>query len=257
MSSFGDKNFLLEVAKGNVTGHSLVSVFGKNPLVGSTAIEDIWDPGGVRTDPTANETWEALSDDANDTSAGTGARTLRSVYLDDLYAEKTTDTTMNGVTPVTMPADMFRHIRTRVLTKGTSAGNEGNITIRVSGVGATRAQINAPNANGKGQENRTLDSHYTVKAGHTAFVAKFLGGINKNEDVELELKSTIGADGIYANRLTLYLYQSLIDSTADNFSEPFIEKTDIKVQSISSNTNAVGTLLYQLILINNDFVTLP
>lgn len=256
MSSFGSKEFLLEVAKGNVAGHELVSVIGRNPLVGSLLIEDLWDSGGVRTDPTANETWEMLSDDANDTSAGTGARTIRTAYLDDSYIEQTTDTILNGLTAVTMPSDMFRHLRSTVLTKGSSEGNEGNLTIQVSGGGATRAQINIPNAKGTAQLNRTLDSHFTIKAGHTGFFAAFIGGINKNEDVELELKSTTGADGIYLVRLPLYLYQSSVIVALPVFAEPLVEKTDIKVQCLSSNTNAIAVFGYQLLVIDNNFVDL-
>ncbi len=46
MSFYGNQEFYLEVVKGNIPGHSIMSKFGQNEDVGTAAFEDIWDEGG-------------------------------------------------------------------------------------------------------------------------------------------------------------------------------------------------------------------
>lgn len=50
MSFFGDKDFMLEVAKGNVPGHSLAFGSSRNPSLG-TNLEDIWLGGTLSSIP--------------------------------------------------------------------------------------------------------------------------------------------------------------------------------------------------------------
>jgi hypothetical protein len=53
MSYISNKDFLIEVAKGNVAGHAIVNKFGRNPDVDTgTDPEDVWTQGGVWAAPT-------------------------------------------------------------------------------------------------------------------------------------------------------------------------------------------------------------
>ncbi len=60
MVFFPDKDFIytasltsmLEIAKGNVPGHSTVNKFGRNTDIDTAAKEDIWDGGGLWVAPT-------------------------------------------------------------------------------------------------------------------------------------------------------------------------------------------------------------
>lgn len=72
MSFFGTIDWLIEVAKGNVPGHSLVDKFGRNPDIDTASgFEAIWNGGGDYTgfDATVAEAIEVFSSSAND--AGT------------------------------------------------------------------------------------------------------------------------------------------------------------------------------------------
>ncbi len=78
-------DFLIEVSKGNVPGHSLIHKFGRNPDIGTAdGFEAIWNGGGSYTgfDAVAAQTVEVFSDDATDagtvqsSGAATGGSTL-------------------------------------------------------------------------------------------------------------------------------------------------------------------------------------
>lgn len=193
--------------------------------------------------PTAGETWEILSSSANDTSDGTGARTVTIQYLDTNYVNRTEVKTLNGITPVAFDAtDAFRpqafNAGIRVLTSGTGKKNEGDIIVRDSSTKKIRACILAG-------ENIALSSHYTVQAGVTAYVVNPIANINKNEDIEMQFKTTLGNNGIFYLGLPLSVYQS-------SFALPLVlkvpipEKSDTKLVSKSNNTTAqaVGYLQY-------------
>lgn len=98
-------------------------------------------PSGLQPFPTANESWEIVSDSAADTAAGTGARTALISYLDSDYIRRTSLVTLNGTTPVSIAANCMRHQSCIVVTAGSGRTNAGLLTVRVSGGGATRASV--------------------------------------------------------------------------------------------------------------------
>lgn len=123
-------------AEGYFSGRFAVNKFGRNSDVDSA--EDIWSGGGDYTGfPAAADEFQILSDNVNDTAAGTGARTVRCYYLDSnknmfdsnnepLYF----DATLNGTTPVNTGTSGTRVWRYRVLTAGSGLTNTGNISVR-------------------------------------------------------------------------------------------------------------------------------
>jgi len=135
------RDFFLEVAKGNVTGHFIVNKFGRNSDIDTAAEETIWANGGMYTFPTAAQTLDVVSSDANDTSAGTGARTVEIQGLDGSYDAVTETVTMTGTTPATTTATFLRVNRAMVKTAGSGGVNAGAITIdqTTSGISVVRA----------------------------------------------------------------------------------------------------------------------
>jgi hypothetical protein len=65
--------FELQVARGQISYHKTIFKFGYNSVVGSTK-ETIWEQGGLYAYPPSASVMTVSSSDANDTSAGTGAR---------------------------------------------------------------------------------------------------------------------------------------------------------------------------------------
>lgn len=171
--------FLIEVAKGNVEGHSIVNKFGHNPASG-TGAEDVWGPGGTYGFyPTTAQSMEIVSTSTNDTSAGTGARTVQVYGLDTNWALQDETVTMNGTTAVALANTYIRTFRAIVLTAGSTETNEGNISIQVSGGGTVGADIRAA-------DGQTQQAIYTVPANTTGYFLKGYVGLaadNKSAEV--------------------------------------------------------------------------
>jgi len=235
------KNWNIEVGLGNIPGKSFNRAIGRNPAVG-TAFEDIWDSGGILDYPTSGEAWEVVSSSANDSSAGTGMRTLRVFYMDDSYVSQVETLTLNGTTPVSFVAtDAFRHVLSEGLTWGSTEENEGNITIRRISDEAVRGQINldssvAGDVNGL---NGTQDGHFTVPSGKTAQLSLLLTNATKDHDVTIRLY--VRAFGIDEFRMAGEMgnYQNTFEERLDFVPIVFPEKTDIKMMARSNNTDVV------------------
>lgn len=81
-------DFMQAIGFAQVPGHRRIAAIGNNPdLDTATLPEDIWTGGGGYPWLTASTALELLSSSANDTSAGTGARTVTINGLDINYAE--------------------------------------------------------------------------------------------------------------------------------------------------------------------------
>jgi len=131
-------DFYTEVAKGNVDGHSVIHKFGSSLL---TSTQRVITQTGTYETPLAPVTLEVLSDDINDTAAGTGAQQVMIIGLDLNYEEISFTAEMNGITPVTLSTDLIRLYRWYVNRTGsyadsTTSSHVGALSIQASGGGA-------------------------------------------------------------------------------------------------------------------------
>ncbi len=164
-----NRDFLLEVAKGNVPGHTLVNKFGRNLDIDTGSVpETVWGGGGLYTGhPTGSpETVELSSDDSADTSAGTGMRTIRIYGLktSTSTAYETEDVTLNGTSWVSSAETWYRVNRAVGLTYGSGGTNAGGVTIRHT---TTTANIFAVVPADGGQ---TAICCYTIPTGSTGYL---------------------------------------------------------------------------------------
>ena len=158
--------FDLEVARGNVPGMAAVVKFGFNSDVDTTSDpEDVWDAGGVYVPPTAARVHNLVSDDANDTSAGSGLQTVRVYGLDAALALQEETVALNGVTPVATSGSYLRMFRMQILTAGAGEVNAGTITATAVTDATVSAQINV----GLGQTGMAV---YSVPTGKTAYMTR-------------------------------------------------------------------------------------
>lgn len=122
------KDFYLEVQKGNITGTIDYSAFGINPDIDiATVPEDISVAGGVFVPPTTYRVHDITSASANDTAAGTGARTLKIYGVTSAGLESET-ITMNGAANVPTTKAYSDIYRMYVETAGGGYTNAGIIT---------------------------------------------------------------------------------------------------------------------------------
>ena len=255
MSNFGAKDVPFETTLGNIKGRELITVASFNPAIGAVT-EEIWSGQKDLTYPTAGEAWEIVSDNANDTSAGTGAQTVDFPFMDSNHNVIIETLVMNGITPVPLTStDAFRPMggmsRTllgggfKVKTHGSGKVNAGNIQVNKVGSAADiKAHMVAGDNLGKG-------GHFTVPAGKTAYFSYAVSPIRKNKDAILELKSTTGTDGAFFSIFPIENYQSVVELNIPNTIGPFVEKSDLKPVAISLNPSTEVPLLYQLILVDN------
>lgn len=121
----------------------------------------------------ANAQRSIKSSSANDTAAGTGARTVRITYLTAAFVQKTETVTMNGTTAVnTVGVDLAYVEKMEVITVGTQGGgNAGTLSLytQTAGGGSVWASI----ATG---DNMTYWAHHYVPTGKTCYLLNVSGG---------------------------------------------------------------------------------
>lgn len=148
-------------------GH--INIIGYNPSVSTTA-STLWSGGATSyAQLTSGAAMEVVSGSANDTAAGTGARTVLVEGLDSNYVPFSETVTLNGVTPVPLTNTSAIAInRTIVVTAGSGLVNAGNIDVRVISGGAIKSRIQAL-AESRG---RSADFVFTVPASQYGLLKK-------------------------------------------------------------------------------------
>ena len=157
--------------------------FGVNEAVVNTVFEDVWSQGALYPILTAAETLRvAAGGNANDTAAGTGARTISIEGLDAGFNRITETVTLNGALASVATTQSFLRVNyVEVLTVGTAGtSNVGIISIE----GVTSSSIIGAIPIGLGSSKAAI---YTVPTGFAAYITaiKVSVGLGDSSDVRL------------------------------------------------------------------------
>jgi hypothetical protein len=202
------ENLFMEVSAGNVQGCSSITINGSNQAVG-TSFETLWEEGGIHAFPTSASVMTVSSDDANDTSAGTGAQTVLIKGLDADYLEIQEVVTLNGTTAVNTANSYLRINDMITATAGTGGVNAGSIFIGTGTVTAGKpANVYGEIYIGDGIAH---EGFYTVPA-NKAFYPFFLElGVQSNKDAQVRIVRTteagvsfIGSEYEVANTINIH-----------------------------------------------------
>lgn len=156
-----------QLVKGTIYQTKTINKFGFNDAVG-TSKQTISDVGSNYTNLTVAQSLNVSSSNTNDTSGGTGARTLILYGIDGDYNEISETITLNGQTNVATSKSYLRLYRAKVLTAGSGATAEGDIYV---GYGTNTAGVPAtPLIKIVTGENQTLMACWTVPAGYTGYL---------------------------------------------------------------------------------------
>lgn len=231
------ENFPIAVSSGALSpSYKEVYKFGNNPVVGNS-LETIWSQGGLYSYPGSASTMTVSSSDTNDTSAGTGARTVLISGLNGDYVETSETITLNGQTAVTTTNSYLRMNRAVVLTAGSGAGNAGIIYVGTGTVTAgVPANIYTTIAVGV---NQTLQAFWTVPANYTAYLYQVNLSTGNSSNTPASLRVSLVArpfGGVFNTKELI----SIIDGDhiqSYNFPIKFTEKTDIEFRGISSSAS--------------------
>lgn len=241
--------FNLQVARGQVAWHQAVIIFGYNSDQ-DTAAETVWPHGGLLPFPSSAIQMKVSSSNANDTSSGTGARTVYISGLDASHSTVSETVTLNGQTAV-LTTNYYLHINEAyVSSAGSGNSAAGDIYIGdgivTAGVPATVYDIIAFDY------NKRVTGSYTVPAGYTAYLEQGLfstGSSSGGTSVTGRLM-TRGTNNI---RLTAAIV-TLNNGAADYaFEYPIVipEKTTVEAQALASANNNACSSMFILLLVKN------
>jgi len=243
---------------GNITGVSLVHKFGYNEAVGSS-----WEPicrGGLyRTlQPASATTLRVKAGNTNDTTAGTGAREVTLVGLDETGAEVTSVLATAGTSASSATsATYIRLYRAYVSASGTYATvnslapSQAAAIVIENGAGGTDWATIGSTGTLMGQSEIAC---YSVPLGKTAFVEGMVVHVDSNTPADLMLvkrESILDAAAPYeAMRIQTQIDnigESTLTLKPDNPWGPFPALTDLMWLGKAASP-AIMTLDFEIVL---------
>lgn len=248
------KDFLLEVAKGNVPGHSLLRKFGKNGDISTGSVpETVWGGGDLYEglNPTAASITEIVSSLSADTNGtGTGAYTVEIFGLDEDYVEQSEVVELNGLTPVSTSNQYLRVNRAIVRSAGSGGANAGIIS-------AIHVDDSIEMITIEVGKNQSALAAYTIPAGKTAYFISQYAAANR---------VTGNTASTYANfELVIrpfgevFQVKDFAGASSDNndsqeyyYAQPISEKSDMRIDvTYVSENNTNVSAHFILILVDN------
>ncbi len=251
------RDFMLEVARGFYENVSHFNKFGRSTNVDNGVTTDIWDGANATDDidiwvaPTTVRGHNIASSSANDTSGGTGARTIRIYGLTDWNLDRVTeDISMNGTTDVPTVNAYVIIDRMVVLTKGATDVNIGKITATAAGDNTVTAQILA-------SEGSTQMAIFGVPSIMNAYITRLYANTiaaSTGSEIKAFLKANLEPEAELTNFLTEHTF-GLKNTGTSAFLIPFqpykkIEGPAImKVQVVGDANNMDISAGFDIILV--------
>lgn len=201
--SYISEPFFFHIGTDGVLNAFNYSMFGYNSDIDTGAYELIAAQGGAITILSAASTLTIVSDSTNDTSAGTGARTIAVVGIDANKELVTEVVTMNGTTNVVTTSTWLGVNRIAVLSAGASQYNEGNITVTATTGGSIQSYVPAT-------DSLSQKLAYHVPSTHKAAITRVVLRASKATGGSLP-KYTIKAFKLL-NGVRYNLYEEIVDT---------------------------------------------
>jgi hypothetical protein len=237
--------FELQVARGQITWHEPLNLFGNTTSLGSTAYGPLWEgltgAGGAYAYPASAVIMTIASSSASDVAV-----TIRINGLGADYILQSEDVALNGTTGVPTTKTFLR-----INNMQTILGNAvGNVTAVNSAV--TYARITAGNGN-------TQMSLYTVPAGYTFYQTYYQADTNTSVTSGAYVRlRTYTVDNPKGGVITALNQTAFVQQLGIPLQYPveFPEKHDIQYQLLGAGgAGAVANIYVGGILIKNDAST--
>lgn len=247
------EEFFLQVARGQVQGHSIVIRSGSNPHLDPGARRSLWDHdiASPQPFPAAASTVTVSSSDAADTLLGTGARSVQVSGLDAAYNPIDELVVLNGQTPVTSARSYLRVFAVAVVSAGSSGANVGDIYV---GTGAVAAGVPAlVLMRARPSNNVSQSAVYTVPAGYTAYLVDIFASATQgstNQNTVFYLRTS--RQGSPFMRQGNVIIMGLAVTLEFHLYRGFPEKTDIDVNVETADTGAAAAGQLRYLLVKND-----
>jgi hypothetical protein len=218
--------FELQVARGQITGHEVVNVFGYASAV-STSFVSMWENNAAYVFPTVASTMVVSSSSASDTAVS-----VQIFGLDADYNRITEVVALNGTSDVATTKVYWR-INNVITTVGAAVGT---VYVKNAG-GTTYAQI----AIGSGKTNMSV---YTVPAGYTAYMTQFdaFSSTSVTSGVFATIRALITSSTNISNVVIAAPFLNTFAVTRP-YPNAIVEKSDFQLQCKSSGAGlGIGVL---------------
>ena len=246
--------FELQTSRNQISYNNTLFKYGYNPDIVNVN-ETVWDGGGIYSYPAAAAVMYVSSSSTNDTSAGTGARTVYIEGLDASYNSLSETVTLNGQTQVATSGSYLRVFRSYVATAGSGGTNAGDIYVGTSGAtaGVPNSTFYAKITAGEAQ---TLMAVYTVPAGKTLYINEGIAthGTGTSGGVFMTIRFMVRPfGGVMRTQVKLDVVESQIYYP---FAYPIVvtEKSDVEVRAIcnKNQSNAISASFNGVLVVNGD-----
>lgn len=178
---------------GSIPGVHKVRLQGSNLAI-SSSLETLWAQGsGTYAALTSAVAMEVVSGSANDTAAGTGARTVVVQYLNSSWDVVNETVTLNGTTPVALASTAIAVNNVYVATAGSGLVNAGNIDVRTVSGSTLKLRISTVLG---ASLNKSQDFVYTIPNGYIGILKSvYFSGITITGDLTVVIES-INSSGL-------------------------------------------------------------
>lgn len=255
MSELRKTDFLIEVAKGNIPGHSLVHKFGRNSEVPNATFEGINQLSALFNFLTAPTTVRVKAGNVNDDSGGSGAREITVQGLDSTGALASETIATNGVSvSANTTTSFWRVFRMFVSASGTyGAGNTGQVIVENSAGTIDLISLAA-------EESQSQYGAYAIPLGKTGYLLSVLVMADsiKAADFRLFIRNNLTDASVApfsALQLKLY-WDGIIGSTSLNPNSPIQSipaLSDIWMEAEGSGAQTEVSIDFEILLVDDGF----
>lgn len=254
MHNTRNRDFLIEVARGNIPGYSLVHKFGRNDTVPNGTWELVSLDGGsgvFRTSPSTVRI--KAGGHAADTVDGDGARGITVIGVDSDLAEISENIVTSGaLASSATTASFWRVYRAYLSTVGSyGSANSGNIIIEDSGGAANIITISA-------DEGQSQHGSYSTPLGKTGFLLSVHLTADSNKAADFRLFTRENFTDISApmspRRLRLYWDGILGNIDAHNPESPGIvlpALTDVWIEAEGGGAGTEVSVDFEILLVDD------
>ena len=252
MSRAFTRDFLLEVEKGNVAGHTLIRKFGRNDGVPNNSWEFVNELGFTAWPLSAATTVRVKAGDAADTAGGNGAREITVEGIDSNFNEITEAIATAGASASSVTSASFWRIhRAWVSACGTyGAANTAAVVIE-NGAGGTDLIGIAV------EEGQSQFGGYTIPIGKTGYLLSMHIHVDTKKIANIRVFTRDDIDDTTApmksKRIKLYF-----DGLADNFRYSpqgpeikILQKSDVWVEAYGDAAVAEVSVNFEILLVDN------
>lgn len=247
-----DESFLIEVQKGNVSGHSMVHKFGRNMAVPNGSWEFINQLGSTGWPLSVAETVRVAAGHAQDSTGGSGAREITIQGIDSNLNEVTATLTPAGTSAGAASSDSFWRVhRCWISSAGTYGGaNTSDVTVEDSSGAQSLIQIAE-------DEGQTQFGGFTVPTGKTGYLLSVHIQVDANKAADIRCFTRKDIDDVTvpvkSKRLRLYfdgvLGEFQFIPSGPEFS--IDQKSDIWFEANGSGALTEVSCEFSLLLVDN------